>query len=154
VLLDEVRDVIDVPIVAAGGIGTGTAMAAALVAGADAVRVGTRFIAAPESDAHPVYVDRLIESSAEDTVITTAFGEGWPDAPHRVLRSAIAVGESLGASQSWSPEWPTTSYAGRAEARALYAGESVGAVHSRQPAEEIVAELIAEAEQALSRTRP
>jgi nitronate monooxygenase len=154
VLLDEVRAVIDVPIVAAGGIGTGTAMAAVLVAGADAVRVGTRFVAATESDAHPVYVDRLIESSADDTVITTAFGEGWPNAPHRVLKSAIAAGESLGAAQSWSPEWPTMSYVGSAEARALYAGQSVGAVQSRQPAAEIIAELVEEAERALSQNRP
>jgi hypothetical protein len=72
----------------------------------------------------------------------------------QVLRSAIAVGESLGAAQSWSPEWPTTSYVGTAEARALYAGQSVGAVRSRQPAAEIVAELIAEAERALSQSWP
>src|SRR5205823_2303713 len=153
-LLDEVRTVIDLPIVAAGGIGTGTAMAAALVAGADAVRVGTRFVAATESIAHPAYVDRLIESGADDTVITTAFGDGWPDAPHRVLKSAIAAGVALGTAQSWSPEWPTASYAGATEARALYAGQSVGAVRSRQPAAEIVAELIEEAERALSRTGP
>jgi len=151
-LIDEVRTVLDVPIVAAGGIGTGTAMAAALVAGADAVRIGTRFVVATESIAHPAYVDRLIESSADDTVITTAFGDGWPDAPHRVLKSAIAAGESLGAAQSWSSEWPTTSYVGPAEARALYAGQSVGAVRSRQPVAEIVAELIEQAERALSRT--
>jgi nitronate monooxygenase len=153
-LIDEVRAAVDVPIVAAGGIGTGSAMAAALVAGADAVRVGTRFVAATESIAHPAYVDRLIESTADDTVITTAFGDGWPDAPHRVLKSAIAAGESLGAAQSWSPEWPTTSYVGPAESRALYAGQSVAAVRSRQPAAEIVAELIEEAERALSRTTP
>ena len=152
VLIDEVRAVIEGPLVAAGGIGTGTAMAAVLVAGADAVRVGTRFVAAIETDAHPVYVDRLIESSADDTVVTTAFGDGWPDAPHRVLRSAIDIGESLGAAQSWNPDWPTTSYAGAAEARALYAGQSVGAVRSRQPAAQIVAELMKGAEQALAQS--
>jgi len=154
VLIDEVRAVIDVPLVAAGGIGTGTAMAAALVAGADAVRVGTRFVAAIETEAHPVCVDRLIESSADDTVITTAFGDGWPDAPHRVLRSALDIGESLGAAQSWSPDWPTTSYAGPAEARALYAGQSVGAVRSRQSAAQIIAELIEGAQQALEQSWP
>lgn len=151
-LIDEARAAIDLPIVAAGGIGTGRAMAAALVAGADAVRIGTRFVAATESIAHHAYVDRLIESSADDTIITTAFGEGWPDAPHRVLKSAITAGQALGAAQSWSPEWPTTSYAGPADARALYAGQSVGAVRSRQPAAQIVAELIHEAEQALSQS--
>ena len=150
-LLEEVRAVVDVPIVAAGGIGTGRAMAAALTAGADAVRVGTRFLAAHESTAHPDYVARLIASGADDTVLTTAYGDGWPDAPHRVLRSAVAAGESLGAAQSWNPGWPTTDDTGAVEARALYAGQSVGAVRARQPAAEIVAELIKEAEAALAR---
>ena len=153
-LIDEVRAVVDVPIVAAGGIGTGRAIAAALVAGADAVRIGTRFVAATESIAHPTYVDRLIESNSDDTVITTAFGDGWPDAPHRVLRSAIAAGVLLGEDQSWSPEWPTSSYVGPPESRALYAGQSVAAVRSRQSAAEIIAELIEGAEIALARTVP
>jgi nitronate monooxygenase len=153
-LIDEVRTAVEVPIVAAGGIGTGHSMAAALVAGADAVRIGTRFVAATESPAHAAYVDRLIESNADDTVITTAFGEGWRDAPHRVLKSAIAAGRALGEAQSWSPEWPTISDVGPVEARALYAGQSVGAVRSRQTAAEIVAELVEEAERALSRSMP
>jgi nitronate monooxygenase len=148
-LLDEVRAAVDVPLVAAGGIATGRAMAAALTAGADAVRVGTRFLAAHESTAHPDYVARLIDAGADDTILTTAYGDGWPDAPHRVLRSAIAAGEALGAAQSWNPTWPTVDDTGDVEARALYAGQSVGAVRSRQPAADIVAELVVEALAAL-----
>jgi NAD(P)H-dependent flavin oxidoreductase YrpB (nitropropane dioxygenase family) len=149
-LLDEVRGSLDLPIVAAGGIGTGRAMAAALIAGADAVRVGTRFMAAIESNAHPAYVEALIRSGAEDTTITTAFGEGWPDAPHRVLKSALAAGEALGKAQVWTPDWPSSDFVGPVEARALYAGESVGAVRSREPASTIVAELVTEAKRLLS----
>ncbi len=149
-LLDEVRSVVNLPIIAAGGIGTGHAMAAALAAGGDAVRVGTRFIAAMESTAHPVYVDALIGATAEDTVVTTAFGDGWPNAPHRVLKSSIEAGHKLGAAHSWSPDWPQNTYTGAAEARALYAGQSVGAVRSRQSAADIVAELVGEAEQQLT----
>lgn len=152
-LLDELRQAIDLPIVAAGGIGTGRAMAAALVGGAEAVRVGTRFIAATESNAHPVYVEALIRSGAEDTTITTAFGEGWPDAPHRVLKSAVAAGEALGNAQHWTPDWPSSDMVGHIEARALYAGQSVGAVRSRLRASTIVAELVTEAEQVLSQRR-
>ena len=59
-LLDEVRSVIDLPVIAAGGIGTGHAMAAALAAGADAVRVGTRFIAANESNGTPTTSPRSL----------------------------------------------------------------------------------------------
>jgi NAD(P)H-dependent flavin oxidoreductase YrpB (nitropropane dioxygenase family) len=150
-LLDEVRSVVDVPLIAAGDIGTGRAMAAALTAGADAVRIGTRLMAAHESAAHAAYVDALIAASADDTVLTTAFGDGWPEAPHRVLKSALEAGERLGAAQSWTPDWPSATYTGAAEARALYAGQSVGAVRSRQSAAEIVAELVDEAELLLAR---
>jgi NAD(P)H-dependent flavin oxidoreductase YrpB (nitropropane dioxygenase family) len=150
-LLDEVRGIVDVPIVAAGGIGTGRAMAAALISGADAVRVGTRFVAAAESIAHPGYIQALVDASADDTVLTTAFGAGWPDAPHRVLRSCVAAGEELGAAQTWRTDWPTIHDEGRVDARALYAGQSVGAVRSRQPAAAILAELVDAAEAILSR---
>lgn len=152
-LLDEVLGVVDVPVIAAGGIGSGRGMAAVLSAGADAARVGTRFIAAREAGAHPVYVDALIAATATDTVLTTAFGAGWPDAPHRVLASSVEAGTRLGSGQSWSPDWPTSSYAGAAEARPLYAGQSVGSVRSQQSAAEIVAELSEEAERLLSTGR-
>jgi nitronate monooxygenase len=151
-LLDEVRAVTKLPIVGAGGIGTGHAMAGALAAGADAVRVGTRFMAATESTAHPAYIDGLLRSGAEDTILTTVFGDGWPDAPHRVLRSAVVAGEALGTKQVWTPDWPSATYTGAAEARALYAGQSVGGVRKRQSAAEIVAELVGEAEIRLTQT--
>jgi NAD(P)H-dependent flavin oxidoreductase YrpB (nitropropane dioxygenase family) len=72
-LLDEVLIAVEVPVLAAGGIGTGRALAAALVEGASGARVGTRFVAAAEADAHPEYVGRLIAARAEDTVYTQAF---------------------------------------------------------------------------------
>ena len=151
-LLDEVQSAVDLPLIAAGGIGSGRTMAAALMAGAAAVRVGTRFVAAVESVAHPLYVDALIGAGADDTVITTAFGDGWPDAPHRVLKSAVDAGVARGAAQSWGTDWPDASVPEGVEARALYAGQSVGSVRSRQPAAEIVLELVTEAERQLSRS--
>jgi NAD(P)H-dependent flavin oxidoreductase YrpB (nitropropane dioxygenase family) len=149
-LLDEVRGAVDVPIVAAGGIGSGAAMAAALTAGADAVRIGTRFVASAESAAHPAYVDALLAATSEDTVVTTAFGDGWPNAPHRVLASCVHAGEALGEGQSWSPLWPDRDHLGGVEACALYAGQSVGSVRARQSAAEIVSELVEAAERHLT----
>ena len=70
-------------------------MAAALAAGASGVRIGTRFVAAAEADAHPVYVERLIASRSEDNVYSEAFSTNWPNAPHRVLRSCISAAEAL-----------------------------------------------------------
>ena len=92
-LLDEVIAAVDVPVLAAGGIGTGRAMAAALAAGADGVRVGTRFVAAAEAGVHPEYVAALIAAEPQDTAYTEAFSVGWSNAPHRVLRSSIAAAE-------------------------------------------------------------
>ena len=150
-LLAEVRARLgdDVVLVGAGGLGTAGDVAAAFDAGADAVRIGTRFLAATESDAHPDYVARLVDAGADDTVLTTAFGVGWPDAPHRVLRSALDAGVAAGDAQRWTPNWPTTATTGPVEAMALYAGTSVGAVTGRQPAAAIVEELLA-----LARPRP
>ena len=150
-LLDEVRAAVDVPVVAAGGIATGRALAAALTAGADGVRVGTAFLTATEAGAHPRYVDALLAAVADDTVLTTAFGDGWPDAPHRVLRSCIDAGTRLGADQSWSPLWPTEDDTGAIEARALYAGQGVGALAARRSAAEIVHDLVHDAEPLLRR---
>jgi nitronate monooxygenase len=161
-LLSQVLDVIDIPVLAAGGIGTARGMAAALAAGAAAVRVGTRFVAAQESAAHPRYVDALIASSAEDTVLTETFSTDWPDAPHRVLRSSVAAAtanqqEPVGHSESgWEvprlhPTPPNRETTGRIEAMALYAGESVGGVKAVQSAAEIVREFADGAELLLRR---
>ncbi|MGZ4189564.1 MAG: NAD(P)H-dependent flavin oxidoreductase [Actinomycetota bacterium] len=155
-LLAGARAELSVPIVAGGGIGDARAAERALEAGADAVRVGTRFLAAHESDAHPDYVAALIAARAADTVLTTAFSVGWPDAPHRVLRSCvdaasgisdevvaeISMGDNRFAISRFNTVPPTTSTTGRIDAMALYAGESVENVKGRQSAAEIVAELM------------
>lgn len=162
-LLDTVLDAVEVPVVAAGGIGTPRAMAAALGAGAAGVRVGTRFVATREANAHPAYVEALVRAQAADTVLTTAFSVMWPDAPHRVLRSCVEAAEALegeiagempmGVVQMPLPKFavpcPTRDFTGTIGAMALYAGESVGAVTRVQSAAEVVRELSDGAEQLL-----
>ena len=164
-LLDQVLGAVDVPVIAAGGIASARAMAAALAAGADAVRVGTRFVVAEESDAHPRYQDALIRASNSDTVLTEAFSVMWPHAQHRVLRSALEaasaypgeyVGEVIVAGERrpiprFAVPTPTRQTTGAIEAMALYAGQSVGAVRARQPAAAIVRELAEGAERLLER---
>ena len=86
-LLDGLRPLLDLPIIAAGGIADSGSARAALDAGADGVACGTAFLAAREADVHPAYLDRLLHADAPDAVLTTAFDIGWPDAPHRVLRT-------------------------------------------------------------------
>jgi NAD(P)H-dependent flavin oxidoreductase YrpB (nitropropane dioxygenase family) len=138
-------------------------MAATLATGAAGVRVGTRFVTSAESGAHPTYIDALLRADSTDTVVTTAFSVGWPDVPHRVLRSCIAeasslrddvVGEehlkgSVVPILRFSIPPPGRAFTGSIEAMALYAGQGVGASRSIQPAEAIVAELTEGAEQLL-----
>jgi len=167
-LLSAVVDAVPVPVLAAGGIATARGVAAALAAGAAGVRVGTRFVAAAESGAHPAYVDALLRATGEDTVLTEAFSVSWPNAPHRVLRSCVAAAGALqqdvvgeverGGHQlplpRFSPMVPTAQTRGAVEAMALYAGEGVGAVVRVQPAEEIVRELMEGAARLLAAERP
>ena len=162
-LLSAVLDAVRVPVVAAGGIATARSLAAVLACGAGAARLGTRFVAAAESGAHPAYVKALLAASAEDTCLTEAFSVMWPDAPHRVLRSAIAAAVALPVGvvgeepsdggtfeiRRFSVVPPTRATTGRIEAMALYAGESVANIGDVQPAGAIVAELVAGAERLL-----
>jgi NAD(P)H-dependent flavin oxidoreductase YrpB (nitropropane dioxygenase family) len=152
-----------VPVLAAGGIASARDLAAALEAGADGVRVGTRFAAAAESGIHPQYREALIAAKAGDTVLTEAYSVGWPDAPHRVLKSAIAAAEGCGDEPvgeiaiggqkhplaRFDVLPPNRGTTGRIEAMALYAGESVDAVRGTQSAAQIMAELADGAEKLL-----
>jgi nitronate monooxygenase len=164
-LLSAVLDTVDVPVIAAGGIGSARTAAAAFAAGADAVRVGTRFVATLEADAHPDYAAALVDAGADDTILTNTFSVMWPDAPHRVLRSCVdrahaldseTVGEVEIADTAmpvprFSVLVPTRTTSGAVDAMALYAGESVQDVVGVVPARDVVAEIIGGAEELLRR---
>jgi nitronate monooxygenase len=157
-LLDAVLGAVAVPVVAAGGIASARGVAAALGAGADGVRVGTRFIAAAEADAHPAWVQAVIDAGPEDAVVSTQFNVGLPEpGPHRVLRSSIAAAEALADEQAgivrlagaeipvprFGAQPPTRESTGAVEAMPFYAGQSAGAVRAVEPAAAIVADLAA-----------
>jgi nitronate monooxygenase len=153
-LLEAVLGGVDVPVVAAGGVGTARGMAGAIAAGADGVRVGTRFLAAREATVHPDYRHALIAASADDTVLTDAFSLFWPDAPHRVLRASLDAARALSGDESgatyagggpiprFAASPPSADVEGSIDALAQYAGESVGAVTGETTAEEVVRELV------------
>lgn len=164
-LLNQVLDVVEVPVLAAGGIGTGRTMAAALAAGASGVRVGTRFACAEEAEPHPEYVKALIAAEAKDTIYTEAFSNGWPDAPHRVLRKSLTAAEAfqgdiVGEMQPlygdsphplrrFQPHTLTRRVTGTIEAMPHWAGESVDGVKGLQTAAEIIQELADDCEKYL-----
>jgi NAD(P)H-dependent flavin oxidoreductase YrpB (nitropropane dioxygenase family) len=157
-LLSGVLDIVSIPVLGAGGIGTARSVAAVLAMGAAGVRVGTRFIAAAESNAHPDYVKAVIDAKAEDSVRTNLFHVDCPLCPstHGVLRSAIEAAEALDKDvvaeveiggerrqiRRFQGTPPYKEISGEIRAMACYAGQSVGAIKRVQPAAEIVAELM------------
>jgi NAD(P)H-dependent flavin oxidoreductase YrpB (nitropropane dioxygenase family) len=157
-LLAGVLDIVSIPVLGAGGIGSARSVAAVLATGAAGVRVGTRFIAAQESNAHPDYVKAVIAAKAEDSVRTGLFHVDCPLCPstHGMLRSAIEAASALDQDvvgevdvggqrrqiRRFQGTPPYKAMSGTIEAMACYAGQSVGSVKRVQPAAEIVAELM------------
>lgn len=152
------------PIVAAGGIASGGAIAAALSLGAEAVWMGTRFIASVEARAHPGFKELIVQANESATVYGCMFDGGWPDAPHRVLRN-VTVDTAEGASQkdrTCIGHLPSGEEIrrfddippldGAWEETALYAGQSVGQIDSIKLVDKIVEDLMAEAHTAASET--
>ena len=178
VLLPRVVDAVAPTLVlAAGGIADARGLAAALCMGADGVVMGTRFLATPEANAHPIYKARLVSASEEDTVHTILYGYGWPHAPHRTLRTPFVnewvgrEGETqgslpneliVGGSVISGAETPIRRFAslppnihatGDIESMALLAGQSVGLVNDVRSAADILHDTVNGAElliQALS----
>jgi len=70
VLIPLVRQAIKLPLIAAGGIGSGQAMLAARALGADGVQVGSRFVATPESSSHPNFKDEVLSAEQGSTELT------------------------------------------------------------------------------------
>jgi enoyl-[acyl-carrier protein] reductase II len=70
VLIPMVRDAVDVPLIAAGGIADGRAMLAAMALGADGVQVGSRFVCTTESSAHENFKQRILATQEGETVLT------------------------------------------------------------------------------------
>ena len=70
VLVPQIVDAVDVPVIAAGGIADGRGMAAALMLGADAVQIGTRFLTAYECTIHENYKSKILKAKDIDTVVT------------------------------------------------------------------------------------
>ena len=157
-LLDGVLDAVAIPVIASGGIANARGVAAAMAAGAHGVRVGTRFIASTESEAHPAWVRAILAAAADDAVVSMAFNADMPEpGPHRVLRSSIEAAEAFGGDEvgvlslggtempvrRFGPQPPSREARGAVEAMPFYAGQSVGAVTEVRRAGEIVAELAA-----------
>jgi enoyl-[acyl-carrier protein] reductase II len=97
VLIPQVREAVNIPVIAAGGIATGKQMLAAMVLGADGVQIGSRFICTPEASSHQQFKEAILQSNEGDTMLTMK-----KTVPVRLLKNHFAdeikAAESRGAS--------------------------------------------------------
>jgi enoyl-[acyl-carrier protein] reductase II len=85
-LVPQVVDAVQIPVVAAGGIADGRGFAAAMMLGAEAVQMGTRFVAAKESIVHPNFKEKIIKAKDIDSTVTgTSTGH-----PVRCIRNKMS----------------------------------------------------------------
>jgi enoyl-[acyl-carrier protein] reductase II len=147
VLIPQVKQAVKIPLIAAGGIGTGQSMAAAFALGADAVQIGSRFVATPESSAHSNFKNAIINTQEGDTILTLK-----QLTPVRLIKnkfySKVEAAEKRGATKEEIAE-----ILGRARAKKgmfegdldegeLEIGQISGAIRDIKSAAEIVKEII------------
>ena len=149
-LIPQIVDAVNIPVIAAGGIGDGRGVAASFMLGAEGVQMGTRFVVADESIVHDNYKDRIVKAKDIDSVVTgQSTGhpvrclrnqmtkeyikkeqEGVPfEELERMLRKAVMDGDILNGT--------------------VMAGQIAGLVSKRQSCKEILQEIMTEAEKLL-----
>jgi NAD(P)H-dependent flavin oxidoreductase YrpB (nitropropane dioxygenase family) len=177
VLVPAVVDAVaPVPVLAAGGVATGRHLAAALMLGAEGVSVGTRFVASEEAFAHREYKRRLVTAIGTETRLTSVYGPDLPDFnPMRVLNTGLAreyAGREADAPKNLGTQpviarmrlggqdvplhrftsfVPTPDTEGDIAQLPFLSGQGVGFVRAVVPVQQIVEEMMAEAEAMLAK---
>ncbi len=156
VLVRRVLQEVKLPVVASGGVADGAGIAALLALGADAVQLGTRFIATPEASVHENYKRAVLEAEVDQTAF---IGRGM--APIRQLRNSFAEKyaelERAGASMQELDELfkkhslKQAALDGDIKWGKVEAGQSAGLVHEILPAAEVMRQLVNELEAARRR---
>jgi enoyl-[acyl-carrier protein] reductase II len=153
-LIPMVAKAIKIPLIAAGGIGTGKGMLAALNLGADAVQIGSRFVATPESSAHANFKKVVVDSQEGDTILTLK-----ELTPVRLIKNDFYKQLETAYSQNADAE-QLTALLGRGRAKRgmfegdliegeLEIGQIAGLIDAIIPAGEVVTEIITEFRAAL-----
>ena len=160
----------DIPVFIAGGIGRGEAIAAYLEMGAVGVQLGTRFVCATESIAHPNFKKMFIRASARDAILSVQIDARLPVIPVRALKNketerfaakqrevanlldsgAVEMAEAqLQIEHYWAGALRRAVIDGDVESGSVMAGQSVGMVNREEPVAAIIRELVDEAAAAL-----
>ena len=169
-MLPEIAE--SVPVFVAGGIGRGEAIAGYLDMGAAGVQLGTRFVCATESIAHPNFKKAFIRASARDAVASVQIDPRLPVIPVRALKNAggelftakqrevaqsldegsVAMAEAqLQIEHYWAGALRRAVIDGDVEHGSVMAGQSVGMVTKEEPIADIIASLMTEAASALEK---
>jgi enoyl-[acyl-carrier protein] reductase II len=156
----------------AGGIARGEAIAGYLEMGACGVQLGTRFACATESIAHPDFKKAFFRASARDAVASVQVDPRLPVIPVRALKNKgteeftakqrevaqllddgkVDMGEAqLQIEHFWAGALRRAVIDGDVESGSIMAGQSVGMVKEEEPVAQIIEQLLAESEEALSR---
>ena len=154
-LIPMVKAAIDIPLIAAGGIGTGRGMLAAMNLGADAVQVGSRFVTSTESSAHENFKQYIVASEEGDTMLTLK-----ELTPVRLLKNEFYT-QLQSAYQAGADKEKLNEILGRGRAKKgmfegdlvngeLEIGQIAGLIEKIMPAGEIVQEMMTEFHQALN----
>ncbi|MFM1876649.1 MAG: hypothetical protein RL266_2386 [Bacteroidota bacterium] len=148
-LIPQVVDAVNIPVIAAGGIGTGKTMAAAFALGAEGVQIGSRFVASPESSGHEFFKQAIIEAKEGDTKLSMK-----KLVPVRLLKNKffqeVEALENRGAEGGELLELLGRARAkkgmfeGDLEEGELEIGQISGYIDAMKPAAEIVKEIIEE----------
>ncbi len=120
-LIPAVRKVIDIPLIAAGGIATGRAMFATMALGAEGVQIGSRFVCTPEASSHQHFKDRIVAAGEGDTILALK-----RLTPVRLLKNEFSVAVQQAEIAGASDEALTTLLGrGRAK-RGMFEGDMTG----------------------------
>ena len=154
-LVPQVADAVQIPVIAAGGIGDGRGLAAALLLGAAAVQMGTRFVVASESIAHDNYKQKIIKAKDIDSEITGA-STGHPirSLRNKMTREYLKL-EQSGADFMELEKLTLGSLRkavmdGDVEYGTVMAGQIAGMVSKVQPCKDMIEEIVQEADRLLS----
>lgn len=149
VLIPMVADAVQIPVIAAGGIASGRAMAAAFALGAEAVQIGSRFVASVESSAHINFKIKVIDSEEGQTLLTLK-----ELTPVRLLENKF-YHQVIEAYQQGSNKEQLANLLGKGRAKKgmfegdidngeLEIGQVAAAIREIKPAAEIIQEIVAE----------
>lgn len=149
VLIPHARKAINIPLIAAGGIASGSAMAAAFALGADGVQIGSRFVATPESSAHQNFKNSVVQAKEGETILTLK-----QLTPVRLIKNEFC-NRVLEAEKSGASIDDLKNLLGRARAKKgmfegdlnegeLEIGQVSGDINEIKPVAEIINEIISE----------